>query len=256
MPGPLHGVTIIELAAIGPTPLAGMVLADLGAEVIRVERPGAGDAPGHGILNRSRTRLAVDLKDPDGVEVVRRLATSADGLVEGFRPGVLERLGLAPDDLLQANPALVIGRMTGWGQDGPWARAAGHDINYIAVTGALDAIGRRGGPPAVPLNLVGDFGGGAMFLVVGMLAGLLHARSTGQGQVVDAAMVDGASALMAMFHDLHHDGLQRPGRGTNLLDSGAWFYDVYECSDGKWVAVGPIEPQFRADLVARLGLDD
>ena len=236
--------------------LAGMMLADLGARVVRVDRPRARDAIGHGALNRSRTRLGVDLKDPEGVEVVRRLAAGADGLVEGFRPGVLERLGLGPDELLAANPGLVIGRMTGWGQDGPWAQAAGHDVNYIAVTGALDAIGRRGGPPTVPLNLIGDFGGGAMFLVVGMLAGLLHARSTGEGQVVDAAMVDGASALMAMFHDLHDDGLHGLDRGTNLLDSGAWFYDVYECADGRWVSIGPIEPQFRAELVRLLDLDE
>lgn len=256
MPGPLAGVTIVELAAIGPAPFAGMMLADLGAHVVRVDRPGARDAIGHGILNRSRTLIAIDLKDPDGVEVVRRLAASADGLIEGFRPGVLERLGLAPDDLSAANPALVIGRMTGWGQDGPWAQAAGHDINYIAITGALDSIGRRGAPPTVPLNLVGDFGGGAMFLVVGMLAGLLHARATGQGQVVDAAMVDGASALMAMFHDLYRGGVHRPERGVNLLDSGAWFYDVYQCADGRWIAVGPIEPQFRAELVRLLDLDD
>ncbi len=256
MPGPLAGVTIVELAGIGPTPFAGMMLADLGAQVIRVAKPGDGDQVGHGILNRSRTRIEVDLKDPDGVEVVRRLAASADGLIEGFRPGVLERLGLGPDDLLADNPALVIGRMTGWGQDGPWAQAAGHDINYIAVTGALDAIGRRESPPTVPLNLVGDFGGGAMFLVVGMLAGVLHARATGEGQVVDAAMVDGASALMAMFHDMARSGLHQPQRGVNLLDSGAWFYDVYECEDGDWVAIGPIEPQFRAELIRALDLDE
>ncbi len=255
MPGPLQDVTILELASMGPGPFAAMVLADLGAEVVRIQRPGAPELPGHGILDRSRTSLVVDLKDPEGVAVVRRLATTADGLVEGYRPGVLERLGLGPEVLLADNPALVVGRMTGWGQEGPWATTAGHDINYIAVTGALDAIGRRGGPPVVPLNLVGDFGGGAMFLVVGMLAALVHARATGQGQVVDAAMVDGASTLMAMDRDMADAGLRRPERGTNLLDSGAWFYDTYECADGRFIALGPIEPAFRAELVDRLGLD-
>ncbi|MBY5163427.1 CaiB/BaiF CoA transferase family protein [Salsipaludibacter albus] len=256
MAGPLAGTTIVELAGIGPAPFAGMLLADLGARVVRVDRPGAVDPVGHGIINRSRVRLGVDLKDPDGVAVVRRLATVADGLVEGYRPGVLERIGLGPDVLLADNPALVVGRMTGWGQEGPWAQAAGHDIDYVAVTGALDAIGRRGAPPTVPLNLVGDFGGGATYLVIGMLAGILHARATGTGQVVDAAMVDGASSLMAMARDLADTGLRRPERGTNLLDSGAWFYDTYRCADGRWLALGPIEPRFRAELVRLLDLDE
>ena len=254
--GPLHGIRIVELAGIGPGPFAGMMLADLGAEVIRVARPGSTAMVGHRIMERSRTHVAIDLKDPEGAALLLDLVGEVDGLVEGFRPGVLERLGLGPDELLTANPALVVGRMTGWGQQGPWSQAAGHDINYIAVTGALAAIGRRGQGPAVPLNLVGDFGGGAMFLVVGMLAGLLHARATGQGQVVDAAMVDGSSALMAMFHDLHNVGLQRLERGSNLLDSGAWFYDVYECADGEWISLGPIEPRFRAELCYLLGLGD
>lgn len=238
MPGPLDGTRILELAGIGPAPFAGMLLADLGAEVIRIQRPGAPEVVGHRTLNRSRTHLAVDLKDPDGAELVRRLAVDADALVEGFRPGVLEGLGLGPAVLLAANPALVVGRMTGWGQDGPWAGAAGHDITYIAITGALDAIGRRGQPPTVPLNLVGDFGGGATFLVIGVLAALLHARATGVGQVVDAAMVDGVTSLLAMVHDLAAAGLHGRERGTNLLDSGAWYYDVYACSDGRRRATG------------------
>lgn len=233
-----------------------MMLADMGAEVIRVARPEATTMPGHRILERSRTQVTIDLKHPDGVALVIELAATAHGIIEGFRPGVLERLGLGPDVLLEANPALVIGRMTGWGQDGPWADRAGHDINYIAMAGALGAIGRRGQGPSVPLNLVGDFGGGAMFLVVGMLAGLLHARATGEGQVVDAAMVDGTSALMAMFHDLDAAGRHSPVRGTNMLDSGAWFYDVYECADGEWLSLGPIEPQFRATLIELLDLGD
>lgn len=254
--GPLQGIRVIELAGIGPGPFAGMMLADLGAEVIRVARPGATAMVGHRIMERSRTHVAIDLKDPEGAALLLDLTREVDGVIEGFRPGVLERLGLGPDELLAANPALVIGRMTGWGQDGPWSQMAGHDLNYIAVTGALAAIGRRGQGPSVPLNLVGDFGGGAMFLVVGMLAGLLHARATGQGQVVDAAMVDGTSALMAMFHDIHNAGLQRLERGSNLLDSGAWFYDVYECADGEWISLGPIEPQFRAELCDLLDLGE
>jgi len=254
--GPLAGTRILELAGIGPGPFAGMVLADLGAEVVRIARPATPSMVGHRYLERSRTHVTIDLQDPSGVDLVRRLAADADGLIEGFRPGVVERLGVGPDDLLAVNPALVYGRMTGWGQDGPWATVAGHDLDYIAVTGALDAIGRRGRGPAVPLNLVGDFGGGAMFLVTGMLAGLLHSRATGEGQVVDAAMVDGASLLMTMFHDLAAAGLHRPERGTNLLDSGAWFYDVYECADGRWIALGPIEPQFRAALCDLLDLGE
>lgn len=254
--GPLAGIRILELAGIGPGPFAGMVLADLGAEVVRIARPGASSMVGHRYLERSRRQVTIDLQDPDGVDLVRRLAADADGVIEGFRPGVVERLGVGPDDLLAVNAALVYGRMTGWGQDGPWATVAGHDLDYIAVTGALDAIGRRGEGPAVPLNLVGDFGGGAMFLVTGMLAGLLHSRATGVGQVVDAAMVDGASLLMTMFHDLAAAGVHRPERGTNLLDSGAWFYDVYECADGRWIALGPIEPQFRAALCDLLDLGD
>lgn len=253
--GVLAGVRVIELAGIGPTPLAGMVLAGMGAEVVRIARPGQAVMAGHEILNRSRVNVEVDLKDRDHRTSVIDLVRHADALVEGYRPGVLERLGLGPDVLLDANPSLVIGRMTGWGQSGPWAHAAGHDINYIALTGALAATGRAGAPPTVPLNLVGDFGGGAMFLVAGVLAGILHARAGGDGQVVDAAMVDGVSNLMAMFHDLSQAGLHSEQRGTNLLDSGAWFYDVYECADGKWISLGPIEPAFRAELFDRLGLD-
>lgn len=254
--GPLDGVRLVELAGIGPGPFAGMMLADMGAEVIRVARPNATEMVGHRYTGRSRTQVSVDLKHPDGVKVVHRLVADADGFFEGMRPGVAERLGLGPDDLLAVNPRLVYGRMTGWGQDGPWAQAAGHDINYIALAGALAAIGRHDQPPTVPLNLVGDFGGGAMYLVTGMLAAIIHARVTGVGQVVDAAMVDGAASLMTMFHDLHDQGLHHLERGTNMLDSGAHFYDVYETADGQWVAIGPIEPQFHAKLVELLDLGD
>ncbi len=252
--GPLAGVRVLELAGIGPGPFAAMVLADLGAEVVRIARPRAADLPGHRWMNRSRHELVVDLGVPDGAALVRRLAADADAVLEGFRPGVAERLGVGPDDLLATNPALVVGRMTGWGQDGPWADLAGHDIGYLAVTGGLAAIGRRDGPPVPPLNLVADFGGGAMFLVAGVLAALLSARATGRGQVVDAAMVDGASVLLTMFHDLHDAGLHTLQRGTNLLDSGAWFYDTYRCADGEWIALGPIEPPFRNRLCDLLEL--
>jgi alpha-methylacyl-CoA racemase len=258
MTGPLAGIRIIELAGIGPGPFTGMMLADMGAEVIRVERPGGNPvaAAGHGILFRSRRAIAVDLKHPAGAEIVLRLAGKADGLFEGYRPGVAERLGVGPDTCLGRNPALVYGRMTGWGQDGPLAAAAGHDINYIALSGALHAIGRAGGPPVPPMNLVGDFGGGGMLLAYGMVCGLLHAQRTGQGQVVDAAMIDGSAALMAMIYGLHAQGLHRDERGTNMLDTGAHFYDVYETADGRWISLGPIEPQFYATLCDLAGFDD
>lgn len=258
MPGPLAGVTVVELAGIGPGPFAGMVLADLGATVIQVERPGGNPAAafGHAALQRSRRTVAVNLKEPAGVEVVLRLVEDADLLIEGNRPGVTERLGIGPDDCLARNPALVYGRMTGWGQDGPWAQRAGHDINYIALSGALDTIGRADSGPVPPLNLVGDFGGGAMLLVVGVLAALDHARRTGEGQVVDAAMAEGASLLLSMQRTMAAQGLWSGGRGGNLLDTGAPFYDVYETADGNWVSIGSLEPQFFAELLARLDLTE
>ena len=258
MAGPLAGIRIIELAGIGPGPFAGMMLADMGAEVIRVDRAGGnwGATFGHATMFRNRRSIALDLKSPEGAETVLRLAEQADAMFEGFRPGVAERLGVGPDEALARNPALVYGRMTGWGQDGPLAQAAGHDMNYIALSGALHAIGETGRGPVPPLNLVGDFGGGAMFLAFGMLAGLLQARSTGVGQVVDAAMVDGASALMHMFFAMKAQGLMKPERGSNLLDGGAPFYTTYETADHEWVALGPIEPQFYAELREKLQLDD
>lgn len=258
MAGPLEGVTVVELAGIGPGPFAGMVLADLGATVVQVERPGGNPAAafGHAALNRSRRSVAVDLKQPEGVEVVLRLVEGADVLIEGNRPGVAERLGVGPDACLARNPALVYGRMTGWGQDGPWSQRAGHDINYIALAGVLDTVGRDDSGPVPPANLVGDFGGGAMLLVVGVLAALDHARRTGEGQVVDAAMVEGASLLLSMQRTMAAQGLWSGGRGGNLLDTGAPFYDVYETADGSWVSFGALEPQFYAELLDRLGLTE
>jgi alpha-methylacyl-CoA racemase len=255
MAGTLNGVRILEIAGIGPGPFAGMMLADHGAEVIRIERPNAPPglaAPNTDILARNRRSVAIDLKKPEGVAVMRDLARTADGLIEGFRPGVMERLGLGPDVLLADNPRLVFGRMTGWGQTGPLARAAGHDIDYIAVAGALHAYGRARDKPTPPINMVGDFGGGGMFLAFGMVSAILHARTTGQGQVVDCAMVDGAAVLMSMIWSFRAMGFWRDERGVNLLDTGAHFYDTYETADGKYVAVGAIEPQFYAEL-RRLG---
>jgi alpha-methylacyl-CoA racemase len=257
--GPLAGVRIIEVAGIGPGPFCAMILADLGAEVIRIDRVAAvGPLPGSAqfdVLGRGRRSVAVDLKAPQGPEVVLRLVAGADGLLEGFRPGVAERLGIGPADCLARNGRLVYGRMTGWGQDGPLAGAAGHDITYAAVAGALAHIGRAGQPPTPPLNLVADFGGGGMLLALGLLAGLLHAQRTGTGQIVDAAMVDGTALLMAPFFGASAVGFWSDERGTNLLDSGAPFYDVYQCSDGKEIAVGAIEPQFFAALLEVLDLD-
>lgn len=251
--GPLAGVRVVELVGLGPCPFAAMTLADLGADVIRVDRPGGGGlklpAPDRDILGRGRPSTAVDLKHPRGRETVLRLADRADILIEGFRPGVTERLGIGPQDCLGRNPRLVYGRMTGWGQTGPLAPRAGHDIDYIAVAGALDPIGRAGGPPQIPLNLLGDFGGGALYLVTGVLAALTHARATGEGQVVDAAIVDGVAHLLAMTTSLAQAGSWAPHRGTNLLDSGVPFYDVYETSDARWMAVGGLEPQFWAEFV-------
>ena len=260
MSGPLEGVRIVEIAGIGPGPFAAMMLSDMGAEVLRVDRPSTGGQPDPTTrppgdpLNRGRRSVAVDLKHPEGAATVLRLAEGAQGFLEGFRPGVAERLGIGPEPALARNPRLVYGRMTGWGQEGPYAGAAGHDINYIALAGALYPIGRAGGPPVPPLNLVGDFGGGGMLLAFGMVCALMEAARSGTGQVVDAAMVDGAASLTTMVHGLRAMGVWSDERGTNLLDSGAPFYDVYETADGGYVAIGAIEPQFYAELLARTGL--
>jgi len=253
--GPLSGYKIIELAGIGPGPFCGMMLSDMGAEVIRVDRHSTATQAPKDVLARNRRNISVDLKSPEGVETVLRLVESADALFEGFRPGVTERLGLGPDECLARNPRLVYGRMTGWGQEGPMAQAAGHDINYIGLSGALHAIGRAGERPVPPLNLVGDFGGGGMLLAYGLVCGLLETQKSGQGQVVDAAMVDGAAALMAMFFSMSAGGAFTEQRGTNLLDGGAHFYDTYETKDGKHICIGSIEPQFYALLIEKAGLD-
>lgn len=255
--GPLEGVKIVEIAGIGPGPFAAMMLADMGAEVLRVDRTGA-VAERHGVpgdlLNRGRRSVAVDLKHPEGVATVLRLVERSDALMEGFRPGVMERLGLGPDVCLERNPRLVYGRMTGWGQEGPLASAAGHDINYIALAGALHPIGRKGERPLPPLNLVGDFGGGGLMLAFGVVCALVERQRSGKGQVVDAAMVDGAAALMTMMHGFRHSGFWSDEQGTNLLDTGAHFYDTYETKDGRYVAIGSIEPQFYAELLEKTGL--
>ena len=258
MSGPLAGLTVIELAGLGPAPFCGMILADLGAQVTRVDRmppPGLRAGPEKDFLGRGRRSILVDLKNPAGPGVVRELAATADVLLEGFRPGVMERLGLGPDELLAAAPTLIYGRMTGWGQSGPLALAAGHDINYIAVAGALEPVGRAGGPPVPPLALVGDFGGGGMLLAMGVCAALVERSVSGKGQVVDAASVDGASLLMTVVHSFRADGTWSDERGTNLFDSGAPFYDVYQARDGTFVSVGAIEPKFYDELVDALGLD-
>jgi len=255
--GPLHGTRIIEISGIGPAPFAAMVLADMGADVIRVQRPGGGTfATGPAdLINRGKRCICVDLKKPEGAGVVLRLIEAADGLVEGFRPGVTEKLGIGPDACLDRNQRLVYGRMTGWGQEGPLAQEAGHDINYISLTGALHAMGRQGEKPAIPLNLIGDFGGGGLLMAFGIVCALLEARGSGRGQVVDAAMVDGASMLLASIYGAQQSGAWSEERGTNILDGGAPFYEVYETADGKWVSIGSIEPQFFASLVERLGLE-
>jgi alpha-methylacyl-CoA racemase len=258
--GPLTGFKIVELAGIGPGPYGAMLLADLGADVVRVDRSanvvgGDPDSPPADLLARGRRSVGVDLKHPDGVATVLDLVAGADALIEGFRPGVMERLGLGPDVCLERNPRLVFARMTGWGQDGPYATAAGHDINYIALAGALEPLGRAGGKPTPPINLVGDFGGGGMMLAFGVCAALLEAGRSGQGQVIDAAMVDGAASLMAMTWSFRAMGMWQDERGTNLLDTGAHFYDTYETADGKYVSIGSIEPQFYAELLAKTGLE-
>jgi alpha-methylacyl-CoA racemase len=259
--GPLKGVKIIEIAGIGPGPFCAMMLSDMGAEIIRVERKEkvwtnrVVDARCE-VLNRGRRSIAIDLKKPEGVDAILKLVERADALFEGFRPGVMEKLGLGPDICLKRNPRLVYGRMTGWGQEGPLSHASGHDINYIALTGALHSIGRQGNKPVPPLNLVGDFGGGGMLLAFGIACALYEAQKSGHGQVVDAAMVDGASALMAMFYGFRAAGLWNDERGNNFLDSGSHFYDAYETADGKWISVGSIEPQFYTLLLKHSGITD
>jgi alpha-methylacyl-CoA racemase len=257
--GPLSGFTIIELAGIGPGPMGAMMLGDMGADVIRIDRARSGGADRlvkrqYNVHGRSRRSIGIDLQKADGPEIVRRLAARADGLIDPFRPGVTERLGIGPDECLRLNSRLVYCRMTGWGQEGPLAKAAGHDINYIALTGLLHAIGRKGDKPVPPLNLVGDFGGGGMLLAFGMVCGLLEAQRSGKGQVVDVAMTDGAALLFGAISGLHSSGFWTDERGTNLLDSGAHFYDAYETSDGKYISIGSIEPQFYAILLEKVGL--
>jgi alpha-methylacyl-CoA racemase len=257
MSGPLQGVRVVEMAGIGPGPFCAMMLADMGADVVRIDRPGAGNPAGSGrfdVNGRGKRTLALDLKDPAAIEQVLALVAGADALVEGYRPGVMERLGLGPDICLQRNTRLVYGRMTGWGQTGPLAQAAGHDLNYIAITGMLGAMGRPGRPPDPPLNLVGDYGGGAMMLAFGIACGLVEARRSGRGQVIDAAMSDGAALLGAMLWGMKASGAWSAQRGANLIDGSAPFYDCYACADGKYIAVGSIEPQFYALLLDKLGL--
>jgi alpha-methylacyl-CoA racemase len=260
MSGPLQGIRVLEIAGIGPGPFAAMVLADMGADVLRIDRTSwvqGGDPakPPFDLLNRGRRSVGVNLKHPESAATILRLVEAADVLLEGFRPGVMERLGLGPDACLGRNPRLIYGRMTGFGQSGPLAHAAGHDINYIALAGALAHIGRAGEKPLPPLNLVGDFGGGGLLLAFGVAAALVERASSGRGQVVDAAMVDGAALLMTLIHGLRHVGLWRDERGTNLLDTGSHFYDTYETADGKYVSIGSIEPQFYAELLRLAGLD-
>ncbi len=258
--GPLAGIKVVELAGIGPGPMCAMLLADMGATALRIERPG-GSGLGlerprqYDLLLRGRHSIAVDLKSAAGRALALRLVAEADALTEGFRPGVTERLGLGPQDCLARNPRLVYGRVTGWGQDGPLAQAAGHDINYIALAGALHAFGHRGGPPSPPLNLVADYAGGALYLAFGLVCAILEARRSGRGQIVDAAMIDGVASLMTAFHGAVAAGLVTHQRGTNHLDGGAHFYDAYECADGCWISVAPIEDKFYAELLRRLDID-
>jgi len=254
--GPLNGIKIVEFAGIGPGPFCGMLLSDLGADVVRIDRKGGGSGHPSNVTTRGRRSIDLDLKDPADIELALQLIEKADGLIEGFRPGVMERLGLGPDTALARNPKLVYGRMTGWGQTGTLAHAAGHDLNYIALTGGLHAMGRKGQPPTPPLNLVGDYGGGALYLAFGLCAGIINARENGEGQVIDCAMTDGAASLAAMFYGMRSTGMWTDDREANLLDGGAHFYDTYECADGGWVSIGSIEPQFYALLLEKAGLDD
>lgn len=258
MQPPLHGVRVIELAGIGPAPFCAMMLADHGADVIRIDRPGGSDPldqdQRRDVLLRSRRSITLDLKQPESVDIVARLAETADAVIEGFRPGVTERLGLGPEELMRRNPRLVYARMTGWGQDGPLSDKAGHDLNYIALTGCLAAIGPEGQPPVPPLNLIGDFGGGGMMLAFGVVSALLSARETGRGRVIDCSMADGAGVMMAGMWSLKHNGLWSAGRGHNLLDGGAPFYSTYACADGRFIAIGAVETRFFGNLLAALGL--
>ncbi len=255
MTGPLHGLRVVELAGIGPGPHAAMILGDLGADVVRVDRPTASNSPAKDAMLRNRRSVTADLKSAEGKQFVLDLVAKADVLIEGFRPGVTERLGLGPEDCAKVNEKLVYARMTGWGQDGPRALQAGHDINYISLNGVLHAIGRKGERPVPPLNLAGDFGGGSMFLLLGILSALFERQTSGKGQVVDAAMIDGSSVLIQMMWSFRSQGLWSDERGTNMLDTGAPYYDTYETADGKHFAIGAIEPQFYAELLAKLGLD-
>ena len=254
--GPLQGIRIVEFAGIGPGPFAAMLLADLGADVIRIDRKGGRVPSKYEVTYRGRSGVAFDLKKPEAIEAALQLIEKADALIEGFRPGVMERLGLGPDVCLKRNPKLVYGRMTGWGQTGTLAHAAGHDINYIALTGALHGMGHHDRKPVPPLNLVGDFGGGALYMALGLVAGVLEAQRSGKGQVVDVAMTDGAASLMSMFYGMNAAGMWADKRGVNLLDSGAHFYDTYETKDGKWIALGSIEPQFYRELLEKAGISD
>lgn len=254
--GPLQGVKVVEMAGIGPISFAGMLLADLGAEVTQVQRPGGGAWPPSPVLDRGRTVRQIDLKSAEGLEQVFRLVVESEVLIEGFRPGVMERLGLGPDECLARNPALVFGRMTGWGQSGRYAHTAGHDITYLAISGALHMIGEEGGKPIPPVNLLGDFGSGGVYLAFGVVSALLHARAGGVGQVVDAAIVDGAASVTGMLHGFLGLGAWKDERGVNLLDGGAPFYDCYQCADDEWVAVGALEPQFYRALIEKLGMAD
>ncbi len=258
--GPLAGIKIVELAGIGPAPMCAMLLADLGATVLRVDKPnksplGIPRPARFDLVLRGRKIVEIDLKKPDGVCLVLDLVEKSDAFIEGFRPGVSERMGLGPEACMARNPKLVYGRVTGWGQAGPLAMSAGHDLNYISITGVLDAIGRQGQPPSIPLQLVGDYSGGALYLAMGLLAGILEARSSGQGQVVDAAMVDGVASLATLLYGMNAAGIHRPPRGTNILDGGSPFYAVYECSDGKWISIAPLEPKFFEQLLERLGIE-
>lgn len=256
--GPLAGVKVVEVAGIGPCPMCAMLLAEMGADVLKIDRvvpSGLGIDVNKMFLDRSRRSVAVDLKSKAGVELVLRLAKDADILIEGMRPGVMERLGLGPEDCAEINPRLVFGRVTGWGQDGPLSQTAGHDLNYIALTGALSAVGRAGAPPTPPLNLVGDYGGGALYLALGVVAALFEARQSGKGQVVDAAMVDGAASLMTAIYAMRGAGVFNDTHGENMLDSGAHFYDVYETSDAEYIALAPIEAKFYAEFLERIGAD-
>ena len=256
MSGPLSGIKIIEFAGIGPGPFCGMLFADMGADVVRIDRKGTKGGSKTDIASRGKRSVALDLKNPAAIEAVLKLLESADALIEGFRPGVMERLGLGPDVVMKRNPKIVYGRMTGWGQTGPLAQAAGHDLNYIAITGAVGSMGRPGEKPPIPLNLVGDFGGGALYLAMGVCAALVESGRSGKGQVIDVAMSDGAASLMTMFYGLRASGLWSDKRYDNLLDGGAHFYDTYETKDGQYVSIGSIEPQFYALLREKAGLTD